>query len=65
MIKNIIVISLFIGSFYLILTNQWGIGLPALFVSAVFSKFLTGHYWFGFDSLFGGDSENNNESCGD
>ncbi|WP_286037150.1 hypothetical protein [Pseudoalteromonas sp. SCSIO 43201] len=44
MIKNIIAISLFIGSFYLILTNQWGIGLTTLVLSAVLSKFLTGHY---------------------
>ncbi|GEK11894.1 hypothetical protein [Pseudoalteromonas peptidolytica] len=65
MIKNIIAISLFIGSFYLILTNQWGIGLTTLVLSAVLSKFLTGHYWFGFGSIFGGDSEKNNKNAGD
>lgn len=64
MIKNIIVISLFIGSFYLILTNQWGIGLPVLLISAVLSKFLTGHYWFGFEAIFG-DSEHNNKRSGE
>jgi hypothetical protein len=56
-IKTIIVIGMFIGSFYLILTNQWGIGLSALFISGALSKYLTGHYWFGFDSVFGDDSE--------
>lgn len=65
MIKNIIVISLFIGSFYLILTNQWGIGLPILLVSGVLSKFITGHYWFGFDAIFGDGSEKNKDSSGD
>ena len=65
MIKNIIVISLFIGSFYLILTNQWGIGLPVLLVSAVLSKFITGHYWFGFDVILARDSEKNKASSGD
>jgi len=64
-IKNIIVISLFIGSFYLILTNQWGIGLPILLVSAALSKYLTGHYWFGFDAIFGDASEENNDSSRD
>ena len=65
MIKNIIVMSLFIGSFYLILTNQWGVGLPVLIVSAVLSKFMTGHYWFGFAAIFGGNSEKNEESSED
>jgi len=64
-IKNIIVISLFIGSFYLILTNQWGIGLSVLLVSAALSKHLTGHYWFGFEAIFGDGSEKNKDSSGD
>jgi hypothetical protein len=65
MIKNIIVMSLFMGSFYLVLTNQWGIGLPVLLVSAILSKSITGHYWFGFDAIFGGDSEKDKGSIED
>jgi hypothetical protein len=65
MIRNIIVISLFIGSFFLILTNQWGFGLPGLLISAVLSKFITGHYWFGFDAIFGGEAEKNKGSSED
>lgn len=61
MIKNIIVICLFLGSFYLILSNQWGVGLALLFISAALSKFLTGRYWFGFEVLFGDDSDKNYE----
>lgn len=59
MIKNIFVMCLFLVSFYLILSNQWGIGLPVLLVSAALSKFLTGHYWFGFEAVFGDASEKN------
>jgi hypothetical protein len=49
----------------LILTNQWGIGLSVLIVSAALSKYLTGHYWFGFDVIFGDGSEKNKDSSGD
>ncbi len=62
MVKNLIIVSLFIGSFYLILTNQWGAGMPALIVSALLSKNLTGHYWFSFESIFSESKEINKDS---
>jgi hypothetical protein len=65
MFKLILAISLLATALYFLIEKQFDIGVPALLISVIFSKYSTGYYFLGIESLLFSDSDSGSDSFSD
>ncbi|GLX76684.1 hypothetical protein tinsulaeT_00240 [Thalassotalea insulae] len=62
MFKAIFIISLFAGAIYFLLSGDYSYGVPILVVAMAYSKYETGYFFFGFETL--SDESEHDSGCG-